>query len=195
MNLEYRVAELERKLNNIIRVGTIEALNDAKALVTVKTGNNTTGWLPWVTRRAGLDKEWWTPEPKEQVLIFSPTGDLAQGIVQPALYSDHFPQNGSDRNIHRIDYRDGGYIEHNRVTGRYKIFMKGDVDIETEKKALVYAKDNVEVTTDKKVIVYAKDDIDMTSDKTIRIHAKKDLELRADKELWIDTEHLHVFEK
>ena len=128
-SLEYRIAELERKLSKVIIYGTIAVLDEDKARVRVNydehEGENVqTGWLPWATLRAGPDKEWWTPEESEQVLILSPAGDLAQGTVLPALYSDQFPPNGNDRNIHRVDYKNGDYIEHNRKTGTYTLKMK-----------------------------------------------------------------------
>lgn len=132
-DLTYRISELERKLSNILRFGTIVELEETTALVRVQTGEITSRWLPWATRRAGTDREWWMPEEQEQVLILSPSGDLAQGLVLPATYQDAFPANGTDRNIHRISYANGDIVEHNKQTGAYNISMAGEVTIKAAK--------------------------------------------------------------
>lgn len=48
----YALAETERLLANLIRVGTVAALDAAAARVTVDVGGLTTDWLPWITGRA-----------------------------------------------------------------------------------------------------------------------------------------------
>ena len=133
-NLAYRVSELERKLNNIIRVGTVADTDEKTAKVRIDYGGeNPTDWLPWVTRRAGKDREWWMPEKQEQVLLLSPVGDLAQGIVLPAIYQDLFPPNGNSEDVHRIDYQNGDFIEHNRSTGALTMSMKGQITLDCSK--------------------------------------------------------------
>lgn len=81
----YALAETERLLANLIRVGTVAALDVAAARVTVDVGGLTTDWLPWIAGRAGATRTWSAPRPGEQVLVLVPYGDLAQAVVLPAL--------------------------------------------------------------------------------------------------------------
>ena len=51
------LATLARLIENLIRLGTIAAVQMTPPRVQVKTGSLTTGWLPWITPRAGADRE------------------------------------------------------------------------------------------------------------------------------------------
>lgn len=106
---------LTRLLENLIRYGTIAAVQMKPPRVRVKTGSLTTTWLPWIALRAGADREWNPPTENEQVLLFSPSGQLANGVVLTGLFSDHIPANGDREGLHRVTYRDGTVIEYDSI--------------------------------------------------------------------------------
>lgn len=124
-DLEFRVTELERMLANLLRVGTVAELDAKSARVKVASGDLLTGWLPWFTRRAGGDRDWWSPEPGEQVMVLSPCGDPAQGVVLPAIYRDAHPAPADKETVRRIDFADGGFVEYDRTSGRLDISAEG----------------------------------------------------------------------
>ncbi|MGB0503824.1 MAG: phage baseplate assembly protein V, partial [Thalassolituus sp.] len=70
--------------------------------------------LPMLTQRAGSDLSWWPLEVGEQVVVLSPSGDLAQGIVLGALNQLAFPSIGNSEDSHKQAYADGAVIEYNR---------------------------------------------------------------------------------
>ena len=146
MELEYRVAELERRLRSMIATGTIEELDETEARVRVTTGGRTTTWLPWLTQRAGSDREWWAPESGEQVLLLCPDGDLALGIVLPAIYRDAFPPPASEKGVHRTVYEDGAVTEYNRVSHTLKADIPGAVDLTCSGDATIKAEGTVTLT-------------------------------------------------
>ena len=143
--LEYRIAELERRLRGLVLVGTVRELDAKKARVTVAAGGLITPWLPWLTRRAGTDREWWAPEPGEQVLLLCPCGDPALGVVLPAIYQGAFPAPGETKQVHRIAYGDGAVTEYNRerhalsatVPGTLKGTCNGDATLSAGGKVTV----------------------------------------------------------
>ncbi|RAI69557.1 phage baseplate assembly protein V [Pseudomonas fluorescens] len=106
------LATLARLIENLIRLGTIAAVQMRPPRVQVKTGSLTTGWLPWITPRAGANREWNPPTENEQVILFSPSGQLGNGIVLTGLFSDHIQANGEREGLHRCTYRDGTVIEY-----------------------------------------------------------------------------------
>ncbi|WP_350614623.1 phage baseplate assembly protein V [Pseudomonas sp. HY7a-MNA-CIBAN-0227] len=108
-------AALSRMLENLIRFGVIAAVQMEPPRVKVKTGTLTTAWLPWLTLRAGADQEWDPPTVDEQVILFSPSGQLANGVVLTGLFSDHIPANGNRAGLHRRTYADGTVIEYDSV--------------------------------------------------------------------------------
>lgn len=112
---EFRIAELERLTANLLKVGTISAVDTAAARARVTVGEIVTAPLPWFTRRAGGDRDWWSPEPGEQVMVLSPCGDMAQGVVLPAIYHDGRPAPSNDGNVARIVFADGAVVEHDRA--------------------------------------------------------------------------------
>lgn len=99
----------------------------------VKTGDLTNTWLPWLDRRAGSDREWAPPTVDEQMVLFRPSGQLANGVVLTGLFSDHIP------GLHRRTYADGAVIEYDSVdhhlnatlpdSGTTSLVSKGGVNI------------------------------------------------------------------
>ncbi|MCQ4302672.1 phage baseplate assembly protein V [Stutzerimonas frequens] len=112
------IADLARLLENIVRFGTIEAVQMQPPRVQVKSGNITTAWRPWLNLRAGADREWDPPTVGEQVVLLSPSGNLAQGVALTGLFSDLIPANGDREGLHRRTYRDGAVIEYDSIAKR-----------------------------------------------------------------------------
>ncbi len=78
-----QIADLRRRVNNLIRIGRVSDVDYGNAKARVQIGKLTTDFLPWLTPSTAL----WIPLKKdEQVLVLSPGGDLQFGIILPALY-------------------------------------------------------------------------------------------------------------
>lgn len=133
------LAALTRLLENLIRFGVIAAVQMVPPRVKVKTGELTTAWLPWLAVRAGADREWDPPTLDEQVILLSPSGQLANGVVITGLPSDHIPANGDRAGLHRRTYADGAVIEYDSVahhlnatlpdSGTTSLVSKGGINI------------------------------------------------------------------
>ena len=127
----FEIAELARRLENLIRIGTVAEVSTARGKVRVQYGETPegspvlTGWLSWMTYRAGEDRTWWAPSAGEQVVILSPSGELAAGVVLPALYRKVHPSPESDPGKHTALYRDGARIEYDAAAHHLKAVMPG----------------------------------------------------------------------
>lgn len=108
-------ADLLRRLENLIRLGTVQSVEGTRCRVEIDD-ELITNWLPWFTLRAGAVKEWNPPTPGEQVVVFSPSGELTNGIVLAGLFSDENPAPDSDPDNHTRTYSDGAVIRYNRQT-------------------------------------------------------------------------------
>ena len=126
--VEYRVAELERRLNNMVRRCVVSELSGSRVRVTDASGFKS-GWLPWFTRRAGEDRDWWAPEPGEGVALLSPNGDPGLGMVLPGLYMDQYPAPADVRTVHRTEYQDGAVVEYDRAGHRLSLTIPGSIVI------------------------------------------------------------------
>lgn len=109
-------ADLSRRLENLIRIGTVSAVQKKPALCRVSTGGLETEWLPWFALRAGEDREWDPPSNGEQCIVICPSGDPAVGFVLCGVYSDRYPANDDSLDRHRRTYRDGAVIEYDTAT-------------------------------------------------------------------------------
>jgi len=95
-DLSYEVAELKRRLDAMMGVGPVVAVDAAAWRATVDLGGRVTRPLPWLTRRAATARDWWAPEPGEAVLVLCPGGDPEAGVILPALYRDGAPPPSDD---------------------------------------------------------------------------------------------------
>ncbi|WP_269497219.1 phage baseplate assembly protein V [Castellaniella sp. S9] len=123
------MAELERRLANLVRIGTVVAADYGAGKVRVTCDDMTTDWLPWKTRRAGGDIDWWAPEVGEQVEVIAPAGLMEGASVSPALYSDQHAEPDSSPDRHVIRYANGDSIVHDRAEGSYTIILAGQATV------------------------------------------------------------------
>lgn len=113
-------AELQRRLENLVRIGTIAHvdLSDTTApRVRVRDGKLLTGWLPFGALRAGTARVWSAPTVGEQVIVLSPSGDLASAVVFGSLYCAAHAAPSDQPNQHIVEFADGTRWSHDDQTG------------------------------------------------------------------------------
>lgn len=125
-----RLNELERRLANVITIGNVTECDYDNALVKVD-GTFPTGWLNWITTRAGNDVDWWAPEIGEQVVVFSPNGDPELGVVLPAIYQNKHPAPDNKPTIRKVTFEDGTTVHYDRQSHLLTIDVKGNVSVKT----------------------------------------------------------------
>lgn len=117
MNTQTQLTEILRLLRNLIRIGTVAEVDLDNAQCRVATGENTTGWLNWLTLRAGQSRSWWAPSLGEQVLILSLGGELDTAFVLPGIFSDDFPPPSASVNGLYIAFPDGATLHYEPDSG------------------------------------------------------------------------------
>ena len=142
----FKLSDLERRLASLIRFGTVEEADYAAARVRVAMGGAVSHWLPWITLRAGGDRSWWAPEAGEQVLVLSPSGDTAQGVVLGSLFQTAHPAPGASANLDRRVYADGAVIEYDREAHRLHALIPGDAVLEVSRDVRVQAGGGITAT-------------------------------------------------
>nr|WP_315542368.1 phage baseplate assembly protein V [uncultured Aggregatibacter sp.] len=108
-------AEINRRLDNIIRFGTIAEVDYATARARVKSGQILTDFLPFITLRAGTTKTWSPPTVGEQCVILASSGELTTACILVGLYTQNSPSHSPD--VHVIEFADGAKIEYNQSSG------------------------------------------------------------------------------
>ena len=140
------LAELARLIENLIRLGTVAEVQVEPPRVRVKTGNVTTAWRPWFALRAGEDREWDPPTIGEQVILFSPSGNLAQGVALTGLFSDANPANGEREGLHRRTYRDGAVIEYDSIAKHLRATLPGTAEVVAAGDINISSGGNIQIT-------------------------------------------------
>lgn len=115
MNAITLIADLRRRIDNLLRLGTVEAVRAGECRV--KSGELLTDWRPYLTQRAGTARSSWRPTKGEQVLLLSLSGDVTNAYVLPALYCDALPEPDDHPTRHRTVYPDGAVIEYDPEVG------------------------------------------------------------------------------
>lgn len=139
MNAE--VSELNRQLNNVVRIGTIKQLDLANARAKVSVAGCTTDWLPWGTNRAGKRRDWSPPVIGEQVILFAPYGDLGQAVIGQSIFQDDHTAPAASADQETTVFPDGTTFEYDSATNTYTqtvagsgnwVFNLKDAQINTE---------------------------------------------------------------
>lgn len=123
----FDLVEIARRLANVVRLGTVAAVDLAAARVQVVYDTEADGTpirtapLPWLTGRAGADRTWWAPAVGEQVVVLAPGGDLPRAVVLPALYRDAHPAPAAEASKHVALYGDGIRVEVDTDAHRYSV--------------------------------------------------------------------------
>lgn len=111
------IAHLSRLVENLIRIGSVIAVDHAVARCRVASGELESQWLPWIDRRAGNTRTWEPPTVGEQVVILSPSGEPAGGVVLTGLFCDDHVAPSASASEHVISYPDGARIAYDHASG------------------------------------------------------------------------------
>lgn len=141
LNESLELADLRRRLANLIRIGTISQVNYKNATARVQIGQIETTWLPWLLRD-GEDKVWHGVDLKEQVLVLSPSGDLNQGLIVPSIYKEPISDDG---NLFKMRFMDGSVLSFNRKNGDLIADITGNAQIKTPQEIIAEADKSVTI--------------------------------------------------
>ncbi|CAI0887419.1 phage baseplate assembly protein V [Serratia proteamaculans] len=114
-------SDILRLLRNLIRIGTVNAVDLERGLCRVDTGGNLTDWLHWMTCRAGRARMWWAPSEGEQVLVLALGGELDTAFVLPGIFSDNFPAPSASADALHITFPDGAVMEYEPASGALSV--------------------------------------------------------------------------
>ena len=110
------ITDLLRRLDNLIRLGTIAAVDHQSARCTVKTGGLSVPNLPWLAQRAGSSSNWDPPTVGEQCILVAPSGEPALGVALVGLYSQQRPAPSNSATVRRRKYPDGAVIDYDHAS-------------------------------------------------------------------------------
>lgn len=129
--------DLLRRLDNLVRLGTIAEVDLATATARVNSGGITTDFLPWLTFRAGTSQTWSAPTVGEQCVVLSTSGEFTTGLILLGLYTRNAPGQSADE--HLFHFSDGAEISYNTTSGQ--------LTVKNCKVVIVQAKESITLDT------------------------------------------------
>ena len=148
--MQKKLSELEKKVNRLVRVGIVVAVDGKRALARVQfqdTDRTVSDWLPVLVRFAGRDRTYSMPSEGDQVLcIFLPNAQEV-GFIVGQNYTDTPPE--QDSKVFAAQLEDGTRVEFNKRSSTFKLLFpdgnhliydgkwkfKGNVEVEGYLKA------------------------------------------------------------
>lgn len=160
-------------LKNIMRVGTVSSVDPGKctARVTFADKAEVVSFdLPVLVRGSLQNKDYWLPDPGEQVVcLFLPSGN-AQGFIIGSLYSEKDVPPVGDQNKRHIKFSDGSFIEYDRSEHKLVIDIKGSVEIVATGPVEVVTSDVANVTAST-ASISAQETVSISAPKGVSISA------------------------
>lgn len=112
-------ADINRRLENLIRFGTIKTVNPSKPipLVTVDLDDIVTPEIRFFNARSGDDSTWDPPSLDEEVMVISPCGEIGPtSVVFYGLYNNEHPSPSDELNKKIRVFSDGCIISYDIAT-------------------------------------------------------------------------------
>lgn len=112
-------ADNNRRIENLIRFGTIAEVDLSNATARVQSGAILTDFLPFLTLRAGATATWSPPTVGEQCVVLAMSGELTTACVLVGLYTQNAPSHSADEHV--IKFADGAVIKYNQADGALSV--------------------------------------------------------------------------
>lgn len=130
-NVEARLASLERKVANLVRVGVVSAVDRQTCRVRVAfPGEFVSNWLPVLVKQSVENRDFWMPAVDEQVTcVFLPNG-LEVGFVLGSFYSDQdaIPDGAEAEGMRVVEFADGARFEYDTESSTFRLVV-GDLEL------------------------------------------------------------------
>ena len=112
-------ADLARRLENIVRYGTIKTINPSKPIpsVIVDLGDMQTPEIRCLNVRSGSDATWDMPSEEEECIVWSPCGEIGPtSFAMYGFYNEKHPAPSDDLNKKIRMFSDGCVIAYDVST-------------------------------------------------------------------------------
>lgn len=147
--MSYASAEHDRMIAGLIIPCRVVAVDLAAAMVRVSDGGDwTSAWVRWHSQGAGKARHWRAPSLGEQGVLFSPSGNPAQGTFVPGLYGNAGSQPDNRDHVEVWRFDDGGSLLYDWEAKRYQITLpSGTVELKVGATVATLTDDSITAVT------------------------------------------------
>ncbi|QTG99465.1 phage baseplate assembly protein V [Wolbachia endosymbiont of Rhagoletis indifferens] len=145
----FAISELQRKMANIVRIGVVKEIDYEKAKVRVKIGEFLTDWLQWTTSKAGKDRDWSPPDIDEQVVVFSPLGELSLGVVLAGIYQEKYAAPENKKEINSVKFQDGTKFTYDKGKHHLEIEVADKITLKAGESSIEMTKSGIKLKAER----------------------------------------------
>jgi phage baseplate assembly protein V len=135
----------------MLRFGNISEFNPQTgyARVTFIDDGIVSDWLQVLVKNSLENKYFHALDVNEQVACLM-DDNLEDGVILGAIYSDKITPNNGNKDVVKVNFSDGSFVEYNRESHEYNINIKGKININAESdiKIISDSKVNIEGSTE-----------------------------------------------
>ena len=145
----YALAQHDRMLAAMLKPCYVVAVDLAASppACRVSDGDWTSAWVRWHSLAAGKARHWRSPSLGEQGVLFSPSGEAAQGTFIPGLYGNAGTPPDNRDHVEVWRFADGGSLVYDWKAKSYTITLpSGTVTISVGGASAVVTDSSVTVT-------------------------------------------------
>ena len=121
--------KINRQIQNLIRIGTIVAVDHAAKQLKIKSGELVTNWIDCSAEIGRNYTRSRTQRLKTQVILSCPAGDPAQAMIIAMLFNNDIKSPPTDSDIDLIAFDNDSYIEHHHTNMTVRLHSAGDFTI------------------------------------------------------------------
>tara|TARA_R110001583_G_scaffold25738_5_gene93000 strand:+ start:308 stop:949 length:642 start_codon:yes stop_codon:yes gene_type:complete len=111
------ISDLQRRIANMINLGTVHSVDGALCRVAIGGDeNNLTPPIKWQAGRAASESNWSQADVGEQVLLLCPSGNIGNAVALLGFYSTANPAPSTDPNLTVKNMPDGAVFSYNHAT-------------------------------------------------------------------------------
>lgn len=134
------LSDLQRRLENVIHLGTIAEVDHAKALLRLDLSGRLTGWLRWPAEIGRNFRRWRPLRVGTQVLAACPSGDPANALIIQILYTDALPPPETSDDVDLVLFDDGTMARYDIAAKELTVYSAGDLLLRAERDIWLDAK-------------------------------------------------------
>ena len=129
--MSFELAELSRRLDNIINLGTITEADHSTRKIRVQVGELQTAWLPWPVSIGKNYVHWQPLRVGTQVVLAAPAGELAHAVVVAMCFTQAI-STSNDEDLDEIEFNDGTRVAYSSATKSLEMYSVGSVHLEAD---------------------------------------------------------------
>lgn len=132
MSDDFSLSEVSRRLHAMVSVGTVATVDHAKGKLRALIAGRLSGWLPVPGPVARNWIGWFPVRDDAQVVVASPSGDPANGVVAQVLYKADQPPPARSPDIDVVTFNDGTTLRYDSGAKKLLIETPGDITLECD---------------------------------------------------------------